>query len=256
MITALEQDGVLDNTVIMFLSDNGPEGNSVLDTLRTREWIRAKMDNRLENRGKQNSFIEQGPGWAQVSSTPCRMYKSFTYDGGIKVPCIISHPGVGAPGGISHAYAHVTDIVPTVLQMAGASSETTYLGKSVPRLMGRSMMSYWKGEADAVHPVEHVAGWEMQGRYALRAGSWKLVRSNQPWGTGGWELYDVVNDPGEVRDLAQLHVDVVSRLLREWDAYVVANNVICGDDMADKLLYSNACRYYEDLAQDVESVQE
>lgn len=256
VIDALKQSGDLDDTVIIFLSDNGPEGNSVLDTLRTREWIQARMDNRLPNRGRPGSFIEQGPGWAQVSSTPCRMYKSFTYEGGIKVPCIVSHPGFGELGRCVGAYAHVTDIVPTLLQMAGVPQETSYRGKPVPALMGRSMLSCWTGSAKTVHPLDHVAGWEMQGRYALRAGNWKLVHSNRPWGTGSWELYDLENDPGEIHDLAESQVDVVSRLLREWDAYVVTNNVICADDMAERLLYSNACRYYEDLANDLEPVRE
>ncbi|HWK61919.1 MAG TPA: arylsulfatase [Eoetvoesiella sp.] len=251
VMAALEQSGDLHNTVVIFLSDNGPEGNSVLDTLRTREWIQAKMNNRLDNRGKPNSFIEQGPGWAQVSSTPCRMYKSFTYEGGIKVPCIVSYPGISNPGGISSAYAHITDIMPTLLEMAGAPMGATYLGNPVPTLMGRSMIPYWSGDAQTVHPPGHVAGWEMQGRYALRAGDWKLVYSNRPWGKGDWELYDLSNDPGEVHDVAESHIDVVSRLLREWDAYVVANKVILADDMAEGLLYSNACRYYEDLAMDI-----
>ncbi len=251
VMAALEQSGDLHNTAVIFLSDNGPEGNSVLDTLRTREWIQAKMNNRIDNRGRPNSFIEQGPGWAQVSSTPCRMYKSFTYEGGIKVPCIVSYPGINNPGGISSAYAHVTDIVPTVLQMAGAPTEATYLGKPVPTLMGCSMAPYWNGDAQAIHSPSHVTGWEMQGRYALRAGDWKLVRSNRPWGKGDWELYDLSSDPGEVHDVAESHMDVVSRLLREWDAYVVANKVILADDMAEGLLYSNACRYYDDLAKDI-----
>ncbi|NML30228.1 arylsulfatase [Paraburkholderia antibiotica] len=251
VLAALEQRGQRDNTVIVFLSDNGPEGNSVLDTLRTRDWIRAKMDNRLENRGRPGSFIEQGPGWAQVSSTPHRMYKSFTYDGGIKVPCIVSCPQRVGAGRIVDAFAHITDLAPTFLQMAGVAQETTYKGKPVPTLQGRSMLHCWTEGGDEIHPLDHVTGWEMQGRYALRAGSWKLVHTNRPWGSGGWELYDLADDPGETRDLAEARVDTVSALLRAWDAYVVKHNVICADDMADNLLYSNACRYYEDLARDL-----
>lgn len=251
VIETLQRSGDLENTVVIFLSDNGPEGNSVLDTLRTREWIQAKMDNRLENRGRPGSFIEQGPGWAQVSSTPHRMYKSFTYEGGIKVPCIVSSPGMARPGRIVDAFAHVTDIAPTLLKMAGVSSQVSYRGKPVPSLQGRSLAACWAGQAEIVHPLDHVTGWEMQGRYALRAGNWKLVHCNQPWGTHNWELYDLSCDPGETRDLAEERVDVVSQLLRDWDAYVITNHVICADDMADNMLYSNACRYYEDLAKDL-----
>lgn len=253
VISALESSGDFDNTVVIFLSDNGPEGNSVLDTLRTRDWIQAQMNNQLENRGRPGSFIEQGPGWAQVSSTPCRLYKSFTYEGGIKVPCIISLPGMKSRGHICRAYAHVTDVVPTLLELAGASQETSYKGTRVPALKGRSMQACWKSESEAVHAVDHVTGWEMQGRYALRAGNWKLVHSNRPWGTGNWELYDLSTDPGETHDLASSQVDRVSQMLRDWDAYVATYNVICADDMAEDMLYSNTCRYYEDLANDLPS---
>ncbi|MBR8657171.1 hypothetical protein KDH83_28020, partial [Achromobacter sp. Marseille-Q0513] len=89
------------------------------------------------------------------------------------------------------------------------------------------------------------------GRHALRAGDWKLVHCNRPWGAGDWELYDLAADPGETRDLAASRIDIVSALLRDWDAYVAEHNVICADDMADALAYSNACRYYEDLQRDL-----
>ncbi|MBR8657477.1 arylsulfatase, partial [Achromobacter sp. Marseille-Q0513] len=120
VLDALRALGQLDDTVILFLSDNGPEGNSVLDTLRTRDWVREQMDNRLENRGRPGSFIEQGPGWAQVSSTPSRMYKSFTYEGGIRVPCIVAGPGITGDGRIVDGFAHITDVLPTLLELAGA----------------------------------------------------------------------------------------------------------------------------------------
>ena len=247
---ALRERSELDDTVILFLSDNGPEGNSVLDTLRTREWIGCRMDNRLANRGRPGSFIEQGPGWAQVSSTPNRMYKSFTYEGGIRVPCIVAGPGLASPGRIVQSYAHITDIVPTFLEMAAAPLGASYGGRSHPALMGRSMRECWL-RGGAIHPADHVSGWEMQGRYALRAGKWKVVHANRPWGTGDWELFDIGSDPGETRDLAAVFPDVVSDLLRRWDAYVVSNNVICADDMADSMSYSNMCLYYEDLKRDL-----
>ena len=251
VLDALRALGQLDDTVILFLSDNGAEGNSVLDTLRTREWVRAKMDNRLDNRGRPGSFIEQGPGWAQVSSTPYRMYKSFTYEGGIRVPCIVAGPGIAGGHRIADGFAHITDVLPTLLDLAGAPLEFSHQGKPAALAQGRSMAACWQGTSAVIHPTDHVTGWEMQGRYALRAGHWKLTHSNRPWGTGAWELHDLAADPGETRDLAATHPDIVSSLLRDWDAYVVTHNVIQAEDMADALAYSNACRYYEDLRHDL-----
>ena len=253
VVDELESRGELANTVVVFLSDNGAEGNSVLDTMRTREWIQRQMDNRLPNRGRPGSFIEQGPGWAQVSSTPLRMYKSFTYEGGIKVPCIVSHPGLAGQGRIVNSYAHVTDIVPTFLEMAGVPHCASFRGHAIPALKGRSMADCWRGRQADIHPVDQVTGWEMQGRNALRAGDWKLVWSNPPWGTAAWELFNLSLDPGETTDLVGQEPDRVSEMLRQWDAYVVSNGVISADDMAENMLYSNACRYYEDLAKDLVS---
>jgi len=256
VVDTLKRLSRLESTFIVFLSDNGPEGNSVLDTMRTRDWVRQQMDNRLENRGKKRSFIEQGPGWALVSSTPNRMYKSFTYEGGIRVPFIVAGPGIHGAGRVVHSYAHVTDVVPTLLDLAGVPASMPWGNASAPELKGRSMAACWQSGAETIHPVDHVAGWEMQGRGALRAGNWKLVRSNRPWGTGSWELFDLKSDPGETQDLAEARPDIVSMLLRDWDAYVVANQVVDAADMADAMSYSNMCRYYEDLALDLETVND
>jgi arylsulfatase A-like enzyme len=88
----LKARGELDNTFIFFMSDNGADGNSVYDVGRTREWIEKDMDNSTANTGKPGSFIEYGPGWAQVGSTPFKLYKSFMYEGGIAVPAIAWGP--------------------------------------------------------------------------------------------------------------------------------------------------------------------
>lgn len=245
----LERAGLINDTVVVFLSDNGAEGNSVLDTARTRDWVRNKMDNRLDNRGRPGSFIEQGPGWAQVSNTPLRLYKSFTYEGGIRVPLIAAMPGQAAPGSIVHAYAHVTDLLPTVLDLAGVDTAHPW-PRQVPRLPGRSMQACWSGGQAAVHGSQDVVGWEIQGRNALRAGRWKIVHCNRPWGSRGWELYDVQSDPGERVDLAAQFPHVVEDMLRSWQAYVADHGVVVADDMAEAMVYSNACRYYEDLAID------
>ncbi|MGD9943465.1 MAG: arylsulfatase [Burkholderiaceae bacterium] len=249
VVEALEQTGRIGDTVIVFLSDNGAEGNSVLDTARTRDWVRRRMDNRLDNRGRPGSFIEQGPGWAQVSNTPLRLYKSFTYEGGIRVPLIAAVPGETAAGRILSACAHVTDLLPTVLDLAGV--ETTHpWPREVPPLPGRSMRACWAGRQEAVHSAEDALGCEMQGRNALRLGGWKIVHCNRPWGTEGWELYDVERDPGEQVDLAARHPDIVESLLRHWHRYVLAHGVVTADDLSSSMVYSNARRYYEDLAFD------
>ncbi|MDB5730814.1 MAG: arylsulfatase, partial [Variovorax sp.] len=115
----LKRIGEYDNTVIFFMSDNGADGNTVLDEGETRAWARKHRDNSYENTGRIGSFAEYGPGWAQVGSTPFNMYKAFMYEGGIAVPSIVSLPTSLRKGAISQAPAHVTDIAPTLLELAG-----------------------------------------------------------------------------------------------------------------------------------------
>lgn len=247
VLDTLRRHGTLDRTLVFFMSDNGAEGNSVLDTLRTREWVRTRMDNRLANRGRRGSFIEQGPGWAQVSSTPLRMYKSFTYDGGINVPALLRYPGLARGAGLVRQYAHVLDIVPTVLELAGIEHPAAGGAAQVHPLQGLSMAAFLDGRRDRIHPPDHVVGWEMQGRAALRSGNWKLVWSNPPWGAGRWELYDLAVDIAEQHDVASSHPDLVASLRAHWDRYVADNGVIFLPELAARMSYSNARRYYDDL---------
>ena len=251
LLDTLERMDQLDDTLVIFLSDNGAEGNSVLDTERTREWVHRQMDNSLANRGRPGSFIEQGPGWAQVSNTPLRMYKSFTYEGGIRVPFIAKLPRQSGLGHVCDCYAHVTDIVPTLLDLAGIDMQAVDWPRPIPALPGRSMLPAWRAQSRSVHAGNEWTGWEMQGRNALRCGRWKLVHCNQPWGGNAWELYDVESDPAESRNLAGELPEQVGTMLRSWHDYVQRNGVVVADDMADSMVYSNACRYYEDLAHDL-----
>lgn len=248
----LRDSGQLENTFIFFLSDNGADGNSVYDVARTREWIHKDMDNSIEHIGKPGSFAEYGPGWAQVGSTPFRLYKSFMYEGGISVPAIAWGPGIPA-GTVRSAFAHVTDIAPTLYEVAGTHHPgTRYQGKDVLPVRGKSMLGYLGGNGDALRGENDVIGWELGGRKALRKGDWKIVFANKPWGTDQWELFNLAEDRSEQHDLAAANPDKLREMLAAWTQYVQETGTLEIPHLAERPGYSNAARYYEDLKVEAE----
>lgn len=243
----LKSRGELDNTFVFFMSDNGADGNSVYDVGRTREWIHKDMDNSNANIGKPGSFIEYGPGWAQVGMTPFKLYKSFMYEGGISVPAIAWGPGIKG-GSIKREFAHVTDVAPTIYELAGAKHPgTEYKGKEVLPLRGKSMLPYLQGKAQQVRGANDAVGWELGGRKALRKGDWKIVYANKPWGKDGWELYNLAQDRAESRDLAAQNPQKLGELLVAWKDYVADTGTLEIDGLAYRPGYSNAGKYYDDL---------
>ncbi|MEN9887082.1 MAG: hypothetical protein RL758_1660 [Pseudomonadota bacterium] len=245
----LEKTGELNNTVVIFISDNGADGNSVYDVARTREWIRQSMDNSTPNIGKPGSFIEYGPNWAQVGSTPFNLYKSFMYEGGISVPAIIWAPGQGIAKGTRHEFGHVMDLAPTIYEMTGAKHPGGQGGdNSILPVKGRSLVKYLKGQEKQVYGPYDAVGWELGGRKALRKGDWKIVYANKPWGKGDWELFNIAKDRTEKNDLASKNPQKLAEMVHEWKKYVTENGVLEFDDLAARPGYSNDARYYEDLA--------
>ena len=207
-----------------------------------------------------------GPLWAQASTAPSRLFKCYPSQGGILVPCVVkppagSFPHSFAPGTFNRAFTTVMDFVPTFLEMAGVTmppaSEkqmaahplgeaasrqmTSFRGKDVHAVRGKSWMPlFGRGqtvEADemwAVHSSSEAVGWELFARGALRKGDWKIVhfpKDHGGVGVGdeGWELFDVVRDPGETEDLAVSEPEKLKELVAHWDEYVVECGIVWGE---------------------------
>lgn len=228
ILSFLEESKVLENTVVIFLSDNGAEGNDLRYLRDNQDWLKERFDNRLENIGRANSYVFYGANWAQASGGILRNYKSFVSEGGIRSPAIIHYGGRGnIRSGISSEFISVADIVPTVLDFAKLQHPgDLYQGRKIYSLTGKSMVPYLKGETESVHGVEQIQCWELFGRKAVRKGNWKLVTQLPPFGSGEWQLYNMVNDPGEAYDLADQFPSKVQEMKLAWKDYEKRNNII------------------------------
>lgn len=222
LIGYLKTEGLYDNTLIIFLSDNGPEGN-IMEM--TPPWDNSN----LEDWGKKGTFIQYGPAWAQVGAGPFRMFKGFLSEGGIRTPLIISGKSVAGSGRISDALVHVKDIPATILDAAGVSHPETFEGKPVAPLQGKALTPILGNASDAVRGPEDWIGWQLFGNRAIRQGDWKLLWLCKPFGTSEWQLFNLKDDPGETRDLATDKPEIRDRLVQHWDEYVKTNGVILPD---------------------------
>jgi arylsulfatase A-like enzyme len=233
VLEKLRQQGRLDNTLILFMSDNGPEGGNPLDWADYyTEWAVNNFDLSLSNLGNPYSFAWTGPRWAEVSATPFNLYKGFASEGGTRVPAIARWPEGELKPHISDEYLHVLDIPATILAVANVEHPGTAIeGFENRRLEGRNVISALRDDKDLPSPV-HV--WEMLDRRAVRKGPWKLTYANRPWGRGrAWSLFNVERDPGEQHDLSDQHPEIVGELLDEWLTYVKANGLVLLDDGID-----------------------
>ncbi|PZQ22629.1 MAG: arylsulfatase [Sphingopyxis macrogoltabida] len=229
VLDTLRADGRLDNTVVIFLSDNGAAGEA--QNIPPRAKLDAKgapelpLDLSLANMGNPNSFASYGPLWAQAGSWPFRETKSHTTEGGIRVAAFMAGPGVPQGKWIG-APLHVTDIAPTLLQLAQIPERRKVAGIKRLAIEGRAIQPHWRAGAE---PPERALFWELFGDRAVRVGNWKatyLMKSTPGDVAGGqWQLFDLATDPGEQTDVAAAHPKVLNALAGRWDAYAASRGV-------------------------------
>ena len=225
LIGALSSAAKLDDTVFLFLSDNGAEGTELEHSAHHSamgEAILRGADNSLESIGTARSYCWYGPGWARASSAPFRLFKHFPTEGGIRVPAFVSGAGI-VGGSVSDAYAFVTDIAPTLIDWAHAPhpKEAPYFA-----YRGTSLRPLLEQRVRNIHDDNASFGWELWGRRAYRRGRWKAVLIPPPEGTGRWALYDIIADPGERHDLAEAKPRILASMVRGWHAYARSNGVV------------------------------
>jgi arylsulfatase len=234
LIDHLKKIGEYENTVFIVFGDNGAEGTDlfamIAGTPGSRDYLFAAINwsqTHPNAWGDPGSYVAYGPMWAQVSMTPFSQYKGWLAEGGIRNALIVSGPAVKRPkGSINHGLMHVADLMPTLLELAGASYPKTHEGRELPALLGLSWSRVLAGQADSPRTEQDYLAWELFGNRAVRQGGWKLRWEYEPFGKGNWELFNLAADPAERKDLAAEHPDKLQELMALWDRYVRTNNVV------------------------------
>ena len=207
IIEKLTEVGKLDNTLILFLSDNG-------GCAETGIW---GFDNRKNGLppGGVDSYMSYGLSWANASNTPYRLYKKNAHEGGIATPLIAHWPaGIRSRGRIVNHVGHVIDVMPTLCQAAKTKYPDEFNGRKIKSVDGKSFLDVLKGKKNAPHDT---ICWEHYGNKAVRQGKWKLVSVNK----SKWELYDLDKDRTELNNLSEKYPDKVAELIEIYKAWAI-----------------------------------
>ena len=215
LIDYLKGADLYDNTLIVFMSDNGAAADDFYNRGSYSEYLQAHYDNSYENMGKPSSFVSYGLGWAEAGSAPFSRHKGFTRQGGIAASMIIAGRNVDRSGVINDSYLTVMDLAPTFLELAGVAYPT---GGAIRPMLGESMVDLLAGNTHAAHDDGYATVLYYEGRAFVRQDEWKLVNLNAPFDDSTFELYNLANDPGETTNLRHSEPERYAAMVRLWHA--------------------------------------
>lgn len=243
LLEHLDNQGQLDNTIVIVTSDNGPEYNTLGKTSAPASraienlWMAIEgWDVTYENLGQPGSMAAIGHEWASVSAAPFHLFKFNTTEGGLRVPMVISGAGIRNLG-IIDSRSQVADITPTLLALAG-------VGYDPDAFYGRSLKPLLQGQMKQVYGDNDSFAFEVSGAAALYRGDWKITRILEPYGDGQWHLYDLATDPGETNNLAEQHPILFQEMINEYQNYADDVGVfeLAAGESARKQLEINALK--------------
>ncbi len=245
ILRALEDEGELDNTLVIFLADNGACAEDIPDDLTVDELVNRLMIAKEHTRsgepvhfgndpgvmpGPENTYQSYGRAWANLSNSPFRLYKHWIHEGGISTPLIVHWPaGIREKNVVRHTPGYLPDIMATILDVSKTAYPQTWNGAPVEPLEGHSLLPAFAAELPSRPPMF----WEHEGNAAVRIGKWKLVRKYPD----PWELYDMELDRTELNDIAARHPERVQDMLGQYEAWAARCGVI-PRERVDELLRS------------------
>lgn len=215
LINYLKDINEFDNTVFVFMSDNGAAYRDFInnDNFHT---LKEYYNDEYENMGEANSYISYGPQWAEAGSAPFRYFKDFATQGGINTTMIISGPNVNRKNEIHHGFLSLLDLAPTFYELADVTYPEVYREKEVYPLKGNSLMPFVSGKTEEIHPSDYVFALEHAGDAMLRKGNWKITNFLKPFAIENFALYDLSSDLGEQNDLKEKEPQKYKELIAEW----------------------------------------
>lgn len=252
ILQAIEEAGELDNTLVIFMSDNGacaediPEGVSIDELVDKLMIARAKTrdgkpvhfgnDTSLMP-GPEDTYQSYGPAWANLSNTPFRLYKHWIHEGGVATPLIMHWPtGISDQGAVRHSPGYLPDIMATILDITQTPYPEHYAGRQITALEGHSLKSALKGDTTERPPMF----WEHEGNAAIRVGKWKLVK-RYPC---DWELYDMEADRTELNDLSATHPERVTEMALQYEAWAKRCGVLPRDKIVELMSSQGVTRAF------------
>lgn len=239
LVDYLKTVGQLDNTMVVLLSDNGAsnEGTRVgcLNVYkaysgRVPEPLALSLA-ALDRLGDETTNVHYPTGWAQTGNTPFKWYKKQTHGGGVRDPLIIHWPARIKSGGLRHQYHHVTDLVPTILEVLGVAAPTVY--NAVPQLPIHGTSLAYTFDQPTAPTEKHVQYYEILGNRAIWHAGWKAVARHVPgtdFDQDQWELYHLDKDTTESHDLATTYPSKLQEMIERWWAEAGRYNVLPLDD--------------------------
>jgi len=221
LLAFMAQQGQLENTWIIYMNDNGPQGGGLLAPLiGGRDTI--PYNNIMANLGSADSWASIGQGWADAISSPFRNTKSSSFEGGMRVASFAWHRNINAPGSIHNAFLTVMDIMPTLLDLADINVPTdSFNGRDILPVRGRSMVPLLQS-ASEVHPDDEAIALDHAGNRMMKKGEWKIVQRPRE----DWMLFNILEDPSELNDLAESLPAQLAELVSEFNGFAKERNYI------------------------------
>lgn len=217
LITHLKEKNILDNTIVIFLNDNGACAEGGMLGGGNTEYLQTK----------KGHFLTYGQAWANSSNTPYRKYKHWVHEGGIATPMIVHWPnkiGQNMTGKIIKQYGFLPDIMSTLADVSNAIYPTEYKGNKIPPMVGKSLLPLLEGNNNPIHTLPIF--WEHEGNKAVRLGKYKLVMEWKGVDENKWELYNIEEDRSELNDLSVEMTGKVIEMSKMWGNWAAKNEVL------------------------------